>query len=128
MSVGQLAESAGLSVDEVVGLVLNTSRKSAPRSKRAAGTSQVSSQSKAVAGSFSATPHTYSTRTQAGRDALDAAITATLKKTGQPMRAVDLRVAVGGTAPQMRARLNSLIEAGTVVYTGRSSGTRYELK
>jgi hypothetical protein len=130
MTVAQLAESAGMTIDEIVGLVLKrgASRGSSGRKAASPRSSGVSAQNKTAAGSFAVTERTHHTRTQAGRDALDEAILAILKNTGEPMRAVDVREAVGGTAAQVRARLNTLIEGGKLAYKGRASGTRYWIK
>lgn len=129
MSVAQLAESAGLTIDEVVALVLKRAGKAGgSRASAGAKRSGVSSQNKAAVGSFAVTERRHNTRTQAGRDALDGAIMSILKQTGEPMRAVDIREAVGGTAAQVRARLNALIGDGKLAYKGRASGTRYWIK
>lgn len=136
MTVAQLAETAGLSLTDVVGLVLGPDRGGRPAARAAAAraprtaseTPAATGQSKATAGSFAVTERKHHTRTQAGRDALDAAITTFLKQTGERMRAVDIRDAVGGTPAQVRARLNALIEEGRVAYEGQASGTRYWVK
>ncbi len=129
MSVAQLAESAGLTIDEVVALVLKRAGGKPGGARANAGAkSGVSAQNKAAAGSFAVTEERHNTRTQAGRDALDAAIISILKQTGEPMRAVDIRDAVGGTAAQVRARVNTLIAEGKIAYKGRASGTRYWMK
>jgi hypothetical protein len=44
------------------------------------------------------------------------------------MRAADIRDAVGGSASQVRARLNALIGDARVAYTGKASGTVYWVK
>lgn len=70
----------------------------------------------------------YSTNTRAGRDTLDSAIINYLKSQSNPVRALDIRKGIGGTAAQIRTRLNYLIERGMVVYKGRASGTLYKAK
>jgi hypothetical protein len=134
MTVGQLAEVAGLSIDEVVSLVLTKAAlrrsrggprasKTAPRSQQApaAGTIVMD-----AASSGGAAPSQHNTRTREGRESLDAAILGYLGSAPSPVAATDIREAVGGTAAQVRARLNHLIEeTGEVAYDGRASGTRY---
>ena len=39
-----------------------------------------------------------------------------------------IRKGIGGTAAQIRTRLNYLIERNKVTYKGRASGTRYKAK
>lgn len=132
MTVAQLAEVAGLSIDEVVGLVLKKGASrpaSGGRGRKDSGDAPTTtSHNKAAAGSFAVTERQHETRTQAGRDALDKAILTVLKQTGERMRAVDVRDAVGGTAAQVRARLNALIADARVSYGGKASGTRYWVK
>jgi hypothetical protein len=131
MTVAQLAEAAGLTIDEVVSLVLkqSASRPVAPRGRKPGSDEPTTTtQSKAAAGSFAITERQHETRTQAGRDALDRAIVTLLKQTGERMRAADIRDAVGGSASQVRARLNALIGDARVAYTGKASGTVYWVK
>ena len=131
MTVAQLAEAAGLSIDEVVSLVLKkgASRPLASRGRKAEGDAPTTTtHNKAAAGSFAITERQHETRTQAGRDALDRAILTFLKQTGERVRAVDIRDAVGGSAAQVRARLNALIADARVLYAGQASGTRYWVK
>jgi hypothetical protein len=131
MTVAQLADAAGLSIDEVVSLVLKqgASRPSAVGGRKASGdVPTATSHNKAAAGSFAIAEREHETRTQGGRDALDRAILTVLKQTGQRMKAVDIRDAVGGSAAQVRARLNALIGDARVAYAGKASGTRYWVK
>ncbi|MEM7154254.1 MAG: hypothetical protein AAF799_15520 [Myxococcota bacterium] len=133
MTVAQLADLAGTDVDSMVALVLGKSKRGvAPKTaqtgrrgrKRAeAGDASVAAQNEAPAPSQG-----HNTRTRAGRDALDAAILTFLKEQSDPVRALDIRKGVGGTAAQVRTRLNFLIEKKRVNYTGRASGTRYKSK
>lgn len=67
------------------------------------------------------------TRTQAGRDAIDAEISTFLETAGT-VAAEDVRAAIGGTAAQIRDSLTRLMDAGSVVRTGERRGTRYTLK
>jgi hypothetical protein len=132
MTVGQLAEVAGLSIDEVVSLVLTKAalrRSGGPpklpkhhgRSQQAPRAGEIRLDAVAL---HSAAEH--NTRTRLGREALDAAILDFLGSSKDPVAASDIREAVGGTAAQIRTRLNHLIEeTGEVAFEGRASGTRY---
>jgi hypothetical protein len=68
-----------------------------------------------------------STRTQEGRDAIDAEISAYLETSGTVAAEV-VRGAVGGTAAQIRDSMSRLMEAGLVVRTGDRRSTRYTCK
>jgi predicted ArsR family transcriptional regulator len=70
----------------------------------------------------------HNTRTRTGRAELDQSILDFLKSQSEPVRALDIRKGIGGTAAQIRTRLNFLIEKGKVTYKGRASGTRYRAK
>lgn len=67
------------------------------------------------------------TRTQQGRDAIDAEVSAYLESSGT-VAAETVRGAVGGTAAQIRDSLTRLMEAGFVVRTGDRRATRYTWK
>ncbi|MEZ6194560.1 MAG: hypothetical protein R3F20_02365 [Planctomycetota bacterium] len=68
------------------------------------------------------------TRTQEGRDALDAAIIEALQGLGEPSAAEAIRPVTGGTAAQVRDSLKRLAESKAVKVTGQRRGTRYALK
>lgn len=136
MTVAQLAQAAGMDIDGVVALVLGADgkapvkvapakrgrkagRKAAPVVEVEAGPAEVE---EAPAGG------SHNTRTRAGREALDKAIIDFLKAQSEPVRALDIRKGIGGTAAQIRTRLNYLIERNKVTYKGRASGTRYKAK
>ena len=134
MSVAQLAELAGMDVDSMVALVLGK-RGAAPAAAKAParrGRRAPAEAAPAEATPAQAAPATgkkaHNTRTREGREALDQAIIAFLKEQAEPVRALDIRKGVGGTAAQIRTRLNVLIEQGKVTYKGRASGTRYKAK
>lgn len=136
MTVAQLAELAGMDVDSMVSLVLGKARKGAgaakesptPRGRRKAAAAESTTQAAAPAQAAPAPSKKHNTRTREGREALDQAILSFLKKQGDPARAIDVRNGVGGTAAQVRTRLNVLIEQGKVSFKGRASGTRYKAK
>lgn len=130
-----------MDVDSMVALVLgsNTKRKSAPAAKKASRGGRRSAPAAAApegdapeqeaAPTQAAAPGAgHNTRTRQGREALDQAILAFLREQPEPVRALDIRGGVGGTAAQIRTRLNYLIEQGKVTYKGRASGTRYKAK
>ena len=134
MSVAQLAELAGMDVDSMVALVLGK-RGAAPAAAKAParrGRRAAAEAAPAEATPAQAAPATgkkaHNTRTREGREALDQAIIAFLKEQAEPVRALDIRKGVGGTAAQIRTRLNVLIEQGKVTYKGRASATRYKPK
>lgn len=134
MSVAQLAELAGMDVDSMVALVLGKKAGAAPKAPARRGGRRKAAE--AVEGEADAPAQAapassgkgHNTRTRAGREALDQAIIAFLKEQSEPVRALDIRAGVGGTAAQIRTRLNFLIEKGKVTYKGRASGTRYRAK
>lgn len=149
MTVAQLAEAAGMDIDAVVGLVLGnrgmaaTAAKAAAPAKGKSGrkpgrppkSAQEPVQEQLVAeddededegGEGGGDGH--NTRTRTGRAELDQAILDYLKSQPEPVRALDIRKGIGGTAAQIRTRLNYLIEKGKVTYKGRASGTRYRAK
>lgn len=135
MSVAQLAELAGMDVDSMVALVLGKKAGAAPKApaRRGGGRRKaaeaVEGEADAPAQAAPASPSKgHNTRTRSGREALDEAIISFLKEQSEPVRALDIRAGVGGTAAQIRTRLNFLIEQGKVTYKGRASGTRYRAK
>jgi hypothetical protein len=149
MTVAQLAEAAGMDIDAVVGLVLGQKRASAPVVKAAAPAAKgkggrkpgrppkVAAPEPALAatsdddddeGDGEGGGDGHNTRTRSGRQELDQAILDFLKSQAEPVRALDIRKGIGGTAAQIRTRLNYLIEKGRVTYKGRASGTRYRAK
>lgn len=149
MTVAQLAEAAGMDIDAVVGLVLGNRGASAPVAVKAAPAAKGKSgrkpgrPPKAVAQEPAPSAVAadeddedgdegggdgHNTRTRTGRAELDQSILDYLKSQSEPVRALDIRKGIGGTAAQIRTRLNYLIEKGKVTYKGRASGTRYRAK
>jgi len=141
MTVAQLAELAGMDINAVVELVLGakgSGSKAAPAKRgRKPGRKAAAPAAAAAAPEADAAPAEaaapapeggHNTRTRAGRDALDAAIIDFLRNQEEPVRALDIRKGIGGTAAQIRTRLNFLIEQSKVTYKGRASGTRYKAK
>lgn len=140
MTVAQLAEAAGMDIDAVVSLVLGTRQQAAPAAAPAAkakggrrGGRRAAAQEAAPAAAVAAPEASdddegVNTRTRSGREELDSAILDFLKGQSEPVRALDIRKAIGGTAAQIRTRLNYLIEKNKVTYKGRASGTRYRAK
>jgi len=147
MTVAQLAEAAGMDIDAVVGLVLGSrgaaaAVKAAPPAKgkrkpgrppkaaaqepAAAVTAKEADDDDDEGGDAGGDGH--NTRTRTGRAELDQSILDYLKSQSEPVRALDIRKGIGGTAAQIRTRLNYLIEKGKVTYKGRASGTRYRAK
>jgi hypothetical protein len=142
MTVAQLAEAAGMDIDAVVGLVLGNRGVSAPakaapaakarsgrkpgRPPKAAAVQEAAPAAEADEDEGGSDGH--NTRTRTGRAELDQAILDFLKSQSEPVRALDIRRGIGGTAAQIRTRLNYLIEEGKVTYKGRASGTRYRAK
>ena len=139
MTVAQLAEHAGMDIDSVVALVLGA-KGGAPKAVAPKRGGRKAGGRKAAVGAVEAeiapvedepaedTGGSHNTRTRAGREALDNAIIDYLKAQSEPVRALDIRKGIGGTAAQVRTRLNYLIEQGKVTYKGRASGTRYKAK
>lgn len=139
MTVAQLAQAAGMDIDGVVALVLGTGGKApvkvapAKRGRKPGRKAAPAAEAEAPAPEApeEAAPPTggsHNTRTRAGREALDKAIIEFLKEQAEPVRALDIRKGIGGTAAQIRTRLNYLIERNKVTYKGRASGTRYKAK
>lgn len=148
MTVAQLAEAAGMDIDAVVGLVLGNkgataqvAAKAAPAAKGRGG--RKPGRPPKAAAVQEAAPEAeadeddegdegggdgHNTRTRTGRAELDQSILDYLKSQSEPVRALDIRKGIGGTAAQIRTRLNYLIEKGKVTYKGRASGTRYRAK
>ncbi|MCH9680095.1 MAG: hypothetical protein K0V04_01575 [Deltaproteobacteria bacterium] len=136
MTVAQLAQAAGKDVASIVALVL-ASGKGASTATRAPVTRQAKKVTKRAESTVeavaapAAAPSSgdgHNTRTRAGRQVLDAAILEFLKGQTEPVRALDIRRGVGGTAAQVRTRLNVLIDKKKVTYKGRASGTRYRAR
>lgn len=149
MTVAQLAEAAGMDIDAVVGLVLGNKGAAAPAkaapaakaapvvAKRKPGRPRKVVQDAAAPAAVTTDDDEggdeggeggHNTRTRTGRQALDQAILDFLKGQAEPVRALDIRKGIGGTAAQIRTRLNYLIEKNKVTYKGRASGTRYRAK
>ncbi len=70
----------------------------------------------------------FSTRTQAGREALDAAIAEALKSAGAPVRSEVLKAGTGATPNQIRQSLARLMEAKQVAKKGEKRATEYRWK
>ncbi|MEZ6194579.1 MAG: hypothetical protein R3F20_02460 [Planctomycetota bacterium] len=68
------------------------------------------------------------TRTQAGRDEIDADIQIALEGLGEPSPAEAIRKITGGTSAQVRDSLARLVEAKVVKKAGERRATRYALK
>jgi hypothetical protein len=69
----------------------------------------------------------FNTRTQEGRDEIDAAV-ARFLESGEDRSSEEIRAAIGGTPPQLRESMARLAQAGMVVITGQKRGTRYAWK
>ena len=93
----------------------------APRRGRPAGR-------KKAATKKSAGKKGHNTRTQAGREALDAAIADCLKEAGGPIRSEVIKATTGATPNQIRQALARLDEAGKVKKTGQKRATEYRWK
>jgi hypothetical protein len=150
MTVAQLAEAAGMDIDAVVGLVLGNRGVSAPavkaappvKAKRKPGRPPKAAAQEPAPAALTAKDDDddedddggeggeggHNTRTRTGRAELDQSILEYLKSQSEPVRALDIRKGIGGTAAQIRTRLNYLIEKNKVTYKGRASGTRYRAK
>lgn len=128
MTVAQLAEVAGLGVDEIVALVLTKAalHRSQSATKSQANRRKGPKPRAGVINTKEAAAGEVNTRTREGREAFDKAILEFLGGCEEPARASEVRKGVGGTAAQIRARLNHLIEeTGQVAFEGRAAGTRY---
>ena len=125
MSVQQLAEAAGTSVEEVVQAVVWGSKRG-----------QLSVTMGASPAANAPTPRrgggrggsAIDTRSSAGRDAYDAALLGVLKDTGEVMSAEQIRDVVGGTPLQARSRLKALVKKRKVKSTGRARATKYQAR
>lgn len=117
MTVAELARATGFSVSELVALVLEDAGGLANKLPSGASVTPTPPAEPAV-----------ETRTQRGRDALDAAILAVLRESKQPLRALEVREHVGGTAAQVRGRLNALLQEERIGSRGQASGTKYFYK
>lgn len=128
MTIAQLAAARGMTVTELGALVLEAG---SPRGEtpKPTASSRPKAKPKAKESPEAGTANSTetNTRTRAGREALDESIVDFLKSQSEPVRAVDIRNGIGGTAAQIRTRLNVLIEQGRVNYKGRASGTRYRI-
>lgn len=69
----------------------------------------------------------WNTRTEEGRQQLDAAITQAFESQ-ETLNAEQLREAVGGKPPQLRESLKRLMDQGLVRKTGEKRATRYHWK
>lgn len=69
----------------------------------------------------------FNTRTQAGREGMDAAVSAALENAGTA-GAEEIRGSVGGSAAQIRESFARLMDAGLVSRSGQKRGTRYSWK
>lgn len=67
------------------------------------------------------------TRTAAGRESMDAAVSAALESAGTA-GAEEIRASVGGSSAQVRESMVRLMEAGSVTRKGEKRGTRYTWK
>lgn len=122
MTVQQLADVAGTSVEEVVQAVVRGSDKGLLTMAAVADTpaSPRLGSDRKLGG--------IDTRSAAGRTAYDNALLGVLKDTGEPMSAEQLRGVVGGTALQARSRLKALVKKRKVESSGRARATKYEAR
>lgn len=67
------------------------------------------------------------TRTQDGRDAIDADVALFLESAGTAS-AEAMRMSLGGTSAQLRDSLTRLMDAGMVTRSGEKRGTKYSWK
>jgi hypothetical protein len=126
MTVAQFAETSGITVASLVDLETHAHHHpvSGSNGHRAAPTKTGGRGRRAAGASAGAS---VETRTPAGRARLEQAVLASLQRHGEPIRAVEIRAEVGGTAAQVRARLNALVADGRIGERGQSSGKRYFL-
>ena len=68
---------------------------------------------------------TYQTRTETGREQIDAAVTEFLSSQTESVGAEEVRKVVGGTPPQVRESLRRLVESGQASRDGEKRSTRY---
>ncbi len=118
LTIAELAERSGKSVEQIVDWALG---------KRRPSTVQGSTAAAGVQAGKEAGTHGVNTRTPEGREAYDNAVLALLESAKTPMGASKLRKQAGGTPLQMRTALNRLIDTGKVSYTGQARAMVYTL-
>jgi hypothetical protein len=138
MSLQQLAEFCGITVEDIVATVLGRKAKPGlkvvptlvptPRAPAPANATAKSAKSPKAAKRGGGRKGAVDTRSVAGREAYDAALLAFLRDRGGEVSAEELRSAVGGTATQARARLKVLIADGQATVSGQTRGTRYRAR
>ena len=118
-TLSELSEKSGKSVSEIVNFAMgSTLRQPAARATAKNGRPAAAPQRS------SAGP--VNTRTQRGRDDLDARVLDAIRELGTA-KADDL-TSVGGDIQQRRAALHRLIEAKKIKRTGAARGTTYSVK
>ncbi len=128
MTVQQLAEAAGTSVEEVVQAVVWGSKRGQLSVAVAATVPAAASKPRRAARGGASVGNGIDTRSAVGRDAYDVALLGVLKDTGEPMSAEQLRDVVGGTPLQARSRLKALVKKRRVKTSGRARATKYQAR
>lgn len=125
MTIAQLAANSGITVNDLVEALRPRGETKPTAARKTKPTAARETQPTELSDAGTGSSEETTTRTRAGREALDAAILSFLEGQPEPVRSLTIRQAVGGTPAQVRTRLNFMIEKGEVNYTGRASGTRY---
>jgi hypothetical protein len=123
-SDGLSAEFEGMSISELGAAMGNGSAAPATRRGRPAKRGRKPGTKAGGAPKAKAAGGKINTRTQDGRDALDAAVAVFLQSAGSA-RAEAVRAAVGGQAAQVRKSLERLMAAKKVSRSGQKRGTTY---
>lgn len=125
ISVGELAQRAGISVDDLVSRAFASNSNATRPAARPKPSPSGKSPKSAPAGSTKE----VNTRTPEGRAAYQKAVLETLRAAkGEKIGAKDIRAAIGGTGLQARAALNVLIESKKARFEGKARATRYWAK
>ena len=118
MTLSELARFANTSVEAIVALAVD--RPAVPRSTGTPGDG-------AALRHTGMRPHLRPDKVARAGLRLDHVL-ATLAALGAPAKLDDVRTRTGGSAPQVRAALQKLAEAGKVDITGERRGTRYTVR
>lgn len=126
MTVGELAQRAGVDVEALVALALGGKTSPAPAKSKSKKQAAAPAKAKKAA---PAKAKGVDTRTAQGREAYQQAMLGYLQsEKGEKVGATQIRSAVGGTGLQARAALSVLIDGKKVRSEGKARAKRYWAK
>ena len=126
LTLNELASKSNRSVEQIVSFAFAGTTTTSPRNGTANNRPNGAEATRVATKRAPATSE-VDTRSAAGRKAFEASVYRAVADAPGKISASQIRDQLGGTALQIRAALNRLIEDGRVNYEGKARGTRYSL-